>query len=218
MAKNNTPKASKSKSTETTLSTIKKEGLAFYKIGENLRKHRKEKGLKLLQLSNLTKISMPMLSKIENGRIIPTIPTLFLIINQLNLPLDEFFSGLYEKSEFPGFIHIPQSAYVPYVKEENAAGFEYYSIMEHVVDRGPIQISLLHLQPKSRRASVKTSAYEFIFLISGSIKYSIGEKVIELHAGDSLFFNGSVAHRPLNDSKNVAKLLVVYFFNESETR
>jgi transcriptional regulator with XRE-family HTH domain len=99
--------------------------LSYFKIGDTIRKYRKERDLKLQDLAGLIDISASMLSKIENGRMIPTIPTLFAIINKLGISPELFFSELNEKEDFPGYVFIPQSDYVPYVKEENVAGFDY---------------------------------------------------------------------------------------------
>jgi quercetin dioxygenase-like cupin family protein len=62
---------------------------------------------------------------------------------------------------------------------------------------------------------VVTAAYEYIYLINGTVKYSLGDEVFEMKAGDSLFFDGGIPHVPINESRTMAILLVVYFFPES---
>lgn len=189
--------------------------LAYFKIGDTVRKYRKEKGLKLQELAALIDMSSSMLSKIENGRMIPTIPTLFSIISKLGVSMEQFFSELKEEDQFPGYIFIPQKDYVPYVKEEDVRGFDYYSILERTMERGSFQISLLHLSPGARRSPVVTSAFEYIYLTHGSVKYLLGDNVFEMQAGDSLFFDGNIPHVPHNESKTMAIMLVVYFFPET---
>ena len=73
--------------------TIDQAKLTYYKIGGVIRKYRKEKDLKLLDLAAITGIKSAMLSKIENGRMIPTIPTLFTIIQKLGISPEVFFSA-----------------------------------------------------------------------------------------------------------------------------
>src|SRR5690606_16432898 len=111
---------------ETGATAAATEGLAYFKIGDTIRKYRKERNLKLQDLAALIDMSSSMLSKIENGRMIPTIPTLFTIIQKLGVSVETFFMELKEKDGFPGYIFIPQSEYVPYVKEEDVSGFDYY--------------------------------------------------------------------------------------------
>ncbi len=193
---------------------IKKEQLVYYKIGSQIRRYRKEKDLKLVDLAAMTNIGSAMLSKIENGRMIPTIPTLFTIINRLGIPLEAFFAELTAESKFPGYLFLPQSAYARYEKEENARGFEYFSILEHSTDAGAFQISMVKVHPHAQRPPVTTSAFEYIYLISGALRYYLEDKAFEMQEGDSLFFDGSIAHVPVNETSETAVMLVLYLFNE----
>jgi transcriptional regulator with XRE-family HTH domain len=188
---------------------------SFTQIGSVIRKYRKEKGLKLIHLASSAAISVAMLSKIENGRMIPTIPTLFSIIAALHIQPDVFFKQLEAKDDFPGYYYVPKKNYVRFVKEEKAKGFDYYSVLEHNLESGSIQVALLHLSPSSKRNTVTTAAYEFIYMISGSVKYLLGKKTFELKSGDSLFFDGAIPHLPVNESKSTAVMLVMYLFTTS---
>ena len=191
-----------------------KPALNYHKIGEAIRKYRTEKQLKLIDLAAMTNIGSAMLSKIENGRMIPTIPTLFSIIQQLNIPLDSFFSELGKDSQFEGYLYIPQSDYTAYVKEEKATGFHYSSILEQNMEAGSFQISLLKLDPGSKRKMVTTEAYEYLYVVKGPITYHLGNNIFKLETGDSLFFDGSISHLPENKTRSAVTMLVVFFFAE----
>jgi transcriptional regulator with XRE-family HTH domain len=188
--------------------------LVYHKIGGLIRRHRKEKGLKLLDLSGITGIKSAMLSKIENGRMLPTIPTLFTIIGKLGVKPETFFSELSAENNFPGYILLPKDGYSSYEKEESATGFEYQSILEHNFEGGAFQVSLLTLRPGAQRQQVSTAAYEFLYVLSGKLQYQLEDKVLELSEGDSLFFDGSIAHVPVNHHNITVRLLVMYFFGE----
>ncbi|MEX6690680.1 XRE family transcriptional regulator [Danxiaibacter flavus] len=188
--------------------------LVYYKIGGLIRQYRKEKDLKLLDLSAITGIKSAMLSKIENGRMIPTIPTLFTIINKLGIRPETFFSQLSTESDFPGYFFLPKSGFTVYEKEESAIGFEYKSILEYNFEGGAFQISFLTLQPGAKRSQVTTAAFEFIYVLSGNLKYALEDKIFELSEGDALFFDGAIGHVPVNDSNMTVTLLVLYLFTE----
>lgn len=188
--------------------------LVYYKIGGLIRRYRKEKDLKLLDLSVITGIKTAMLSKIENGRIIPTIPTLFTIINKLGIRPEAFFSQLSTEGDFPGYFFLPKSGFTIYEKEESAIGFEYRSILEYNFGGGAFQISFLTLQPGAQRSQVTTAAFEFIYILSGSLKYELEDKIFELDEGDALFFDGNIAHVPVNDGNTAVTLLVLYLFTD----
>ena len=55
------------------------EGLEQYRIGEKVRALRKGKKLGLVQLAGHTGLSSGLLSKIERGQLVPTLPTLLRI-------------------------------------------------------------------------------------------------------------------------------------------
>lgn len=188
--------------------------LEYYKIGGLIRKYRKEKDLKLLDLSALTGIKSAMLSKIENGRMLPTIPTLFTIIQKLGIKPDVFFGQLNTDNDFPGYFFLPKDGFSAYEKEEGAVGFQYQSILEYNYEGGPFQLSLLTLLPGSQRSLVTTSAYEFIYVLDGSLLYQLEDKTFAMTAGDALFFDGSIAHVPVNNSNATVRLLVLYLFND----
>jgi len=187
-------------------------GLSYHKIGETIRRYRKERNLKLIDLAAKTGMGAALLSKIENGRMVPTIPTLFSVIQQLGVPINDFFAELSETEAFPGYIFLPKEKYAPYVKEEKATGFNYFSILEQNTDAGSFQVSLLELLPGAKRKQVSTDAYEFIYQLSGAVQYHLGKNIFDLRPGDSLFFDGTIPHVPQNRSGKKATLLVLYFF------
>lgn len=190
--------------------------LTYNGIGASIRKYRKIKKLRLTGLAESSGVSIAMLSKIENGRMIPTIPTLFSIIEAMNITPSDFFSELGGKDAFPGYIFTPKAEYSRYVKEENAKGFKYFSILEHSLEGTSLQVSILQLSPDSKRAAVSTVAFEYIYLISGNINYHLGDKIFEMQEGDSLFFDGNIPHVPVNNTDTTATMLVFYLFTEAK--
>ncbi|BAV04092.1 transcriptional regulator, XRE family with cupin sensor [Filimonas lacunae] len=192
------------------------EQLSYFKIGGIIRKYRKEKELKLLDLAALTGIGSAMLSKIENGRMIPTIPTLFTIIHKLGIAPEAFFAQLNTENLFPGYYFLPKKLFSPYEKEESASGFQYFSILEHTSEGGAFQISLLELQHNASRPQVTTMAFEFIYILKGRLSYQLDDKTFEMEEGDALFFDGNIPHVPVNNSGHTASLLVLYLFTNSK--
>lgn len=188
--------------------------LVYYKIGGLIRKYRKEKDLKLLDLAAITGIKSAMLSKIENGRMLPTIPTLFTIINKLGIRPEVFFTQLNNDKDFPGYLFLPHTGFSEYEKEEGAVGFQYQSILEHNFEGGAFQLSLLTLSPGSHRPQVTTAAFEFIYVLEGSLQYQLEDKVFDMSVDDALFFDGNISHAPINNQHQRIRLLVLYLFGD----
>ena len=111
---------------------------------------------------------------------------------------------------------MPKKEYLPHVREENAQEFNYFSILEHTKEKGTFQLLLLKLATDASRPLITTSAFEFIFVVSGKIEYWLDEKSFLLEEGDSLFFSGMIPYVSVSKCKKEAVLLVLYFFNEKK--
>ena len=68
------------------------EGLKPYALGEKLRGLRLKKSMGLVQLGKHTGLSPAMLSKLERGKLFPTLPTLLRIAMVFSVGLDYFFT------------------------------------------------------------------------------------------------------------------------------
>src|SRR6476646_7426331 len=79
------------------LSPTLRDGLKSYGIGPKIRAIRLRKKMGLVELGTHTGLSPAMLSKIERGRLFPTLPTLLRIALVFSVGLDFFFSGSRDK-------------------------------------------------------------------------------------------------------------------------
>src|SRR5271167_1417999 len=68
------------------------EGLGRYSIGEKLRTLRLRKSMGLVELGKHTGLSAALLSKLERGKLFPTLPTLLRIAMVFGVGLDFFFT------------------------------------------------------------------------------------------------------------------------------
>jgi transcriptional regulator with XRE-family HTH domain len=67
-------------------------GLERYSIGEKLRSLRLRNSMGLVELGKHTSLSAALLSKLERGKLFPTLPTLLRIAMVFGVGLDYFFS------------------------------------------------------------------------------------------------------------------------------
>src|SRR6187397_817402 len=79
------------------LSKTLQDGLADYAIGTRIRALRLKKKIGLVELGRHTGLSPALLSKVERGRLFPTLPTLLRIALVFGVGLDFFFAGSREK-------------------------------------------------------------------------------------------------------------------------
>jgi len=180
-------------------------------IGAKIRQLRKSSGLTLNDIAEKSGVSTPMLSKIENGRVIPTLSSLIDILNTLQVDLNQFFKDFGHNGNFPGYIFQKRKEYQPFDKEEESEGFQYEFIHNHIIEKSSVDVVLLTLAPNAKRDRVSTAGLEYIFIVQGEVEYELGDKMFKMHTGDSLFFDGTIPHVPHNCTEQSAIMLVVYF-------
>ena len=76
----------------------------FARIGKKIRETRIQQQTKLHELAETASISKGLLSKIENGRTIPSLPVLLAVVRALKMDLNVFFDGIELPEEKP-YIH-----------------------------------------------------------------------------------------------------------------
>lgn len=182
-------------------------------IGAKIRQIRNEYNFTLSDLSQKSGVSTAMLSKIENGRLIPTLHTLIQILKSLYVDLHEFFRDLNTDTNFPGFKLITYDQLKSVSKEEESMGFHYQFIFSEMLEKSSLEISLLELLPNCKREKLTTSGMEYIYILEGEIEYELEDNRFTMKKGDSLFFDGNIPHVPHNVSDEIARILVFYFIS-----
>ncbi|NBC82850.1 MAG: helix-turn-helix domain-containing protein [Bacteroidetes bacterium] len=183
------------------------------KVGVRIRELRIQNDLKLIEVASSSGISKGLLSKIENGRTIPSLPVLFSIIKALKTSMNDFFNGL-SSTNNSFFIHRTTDDYEAIIKE-NAIGFHYKNILQQGVGDIGLEIATLDLEPDARRKMVVTDGMEYLYILKGELDYILAEQKVFLKEGDSLFFDGRIPHVPRNPYGKHAKLLVIYLISQS---
>jgi transcriptional regulator with XRE-family HTH domain len=180
-------------------------------ITNKLKDIRKEKNLTLQELADATGVTKGMLSQVENNRTIPSLTVFLNIIKSLRIDINDFFQDFNNGADSK-VIFKKAVQYQPFEKE-NAIGFNYQRILSSAIGEYHADFVLLTLAPNAQREMVQTDAYEFKYILKGTVEYIIGSEVFILEAGDSIFFDATEPHNPKNIGPAEAQLLVVYIFN-----
>ena len=186
-------------------------------IGRRIKEIRLGMKKKLTVLAEEADISKGLLSKIENGRTVPSLPVLLSLIKALGISPELFFSKLhYEQPR--KYIHKSAEEFMSIKKEEEAKGFNYQLILEKGLENFAIEVVMLEIEPNSDREKVSVDAYELKYVIEGNIDYQIEDEIIPLKKGDTLLYDGNLLHVPHNRSDQTAKMLVVYFYYNPDSK
>jgi transcriptional regulator with XRE-family HTH domain len=189
------------------------EGAFLLEISKRIKEYRLEKRLTVQELADKSGVSKGLISQIENGRSIPSLPVLFGIIQSLEVALGDFFSGIATSLEEPAVIVRKKSEYESF-RKENASGFFYHRIMVKNLFPTTMDVVLFELKKESHRELVTTDAFEYKYMIKGTVEYEINGNLYVLEEGDSLFFDGRLPHVPRNTGTDTAVMLIVYFFDQ----
>jgi len=135
------------------------------------------------------------------------------IIKALEIDMNAFFKDIHAAgSNFP--LIIRRQADYEHFEKEHAEGFHYHRIFTQSIKKSTVDIVILELEPNASRPQVETEAYEYKFILEGTVDYHFGEQVYTLYKGDSMLFDGRVSHTPKNPGTEKASMLVIYFFEE----
>lgn len=186
----------------------------FIQISKRIKSFRREKSITVQELANKAKVSKGFISQIENSRTIPSLMVLIEIIKALEVDLNVFFENIFIDKR-PSPILLMRSNEYEYFEKEDAIGFHYNRILTQSVKDATVDIVLLTLDPNSSRPLVTTDAYEYKYLISGTVQFDFEDQQLEFNQGDSILFNGRIPHSPKNIGTDKAIMLAIYFFEQS---
>ncbi|MFI2743304.1 helix-turn-helix domain-containing protein [Zhouia sp. PK063] len=180
-------------------------------IGKRIKELRKESKKTISDIAIKAEVSNGLISRIENGRTIPSLPVLLNIISALEVEVTEFFKGMPEPHG-ASYMVTRAAEHSIIEKEDEAIGFSYKYIFSKQLNTIGFEAVLLEVLPNAKREKVTTDAFEYKYMLSGDCIYDIGDEEVKLGEGDSIFFDGRVPHVPVNRSDKTAKMLVMYFF------
>ncbi|MFZ6010707.1 MAG: helix-turn-helix domain-containing protein [Bacteroidota bacterium] len=179
------------------------------RIAQKIRTTRLKKNLTIQQLAARSKVSKGLLSKIENSRTVPSLPVFVTLIQSLNITMKEFFEDMvFLKGK--EYLLVKKDQYTP-MEREGRAGFNYTYILSQTITAQTMEAVLLALEPGAKGRPSTAEGYEFKYVISGSCEYHINNDIVILEEGDSLFFDASLPHLPVNRSRKHVTMLVFYF-------
>lgn len=179
------------------------------RIGSRLKQIRKQSGLTQKRLAEGTGLSSALLSRIENGLTVPSIPTLEMITKTLKVEIGYFF-----KEEKGDRYIISSCAKRRVILSRNQynqkPAYELELLTEGMKDpfMEPFIVSSVG---KEEEVEARThDGQEFMYVLEGRVKLNLDGEVFLLKKGDAAYWNGVVPHKATSLGKRVAKSLHVH--------
>lgn len=183
--------------------------LATYDLGQKLRQLRLRKKIALVDLGKHTGLSASMLSQLETGKMVPTLPTLARISMVFDVGLDYFFDStrrrktftIARKSERIQFPDRADAAVPNYFFECLAFSAQEKGLQAYLAD-------FPHLAAGESRTHLHDGS-EFVFVIRGELTIACHGEDHMLAEGDSVYFDSSEPHSYRGGKGNDTQAIVV---------
>ena len=185
------------------------EGLRPYALGEKLRTLRLRKSMGLVELGKHTGLSAAMLSKLERGKLFPTLPTLLRIALVFGVGLEYFFTderkrhvvAIARKKERLRFPDSPGGGSIAYNFESLDFKATERKLNAFYAEFEPI--------PADKVQPHQHPGVELLYLISGKLALTIGSETFNLESGDAVYFDSGVRHTYHRASKTPCTGVIV---------
>ncbi len=176
------------------LSETVQEGLSAYRIGERTRALRLRKKMGLVELGQHTGLSPALLSKIERGRLFPTLPTLLRIALVFSVGLEYFFAGSREQP-LVAVVRKKQRMRFPNQPGTRQAAYEFESLDFPATERRMnAYFAEFHAVESEAAQAHDHPGAEFLYVLSGKLGVRIAGEEHVLEPGDSMYFDSALPH------------------------
>jgi transcriptional regulator with XRE-family HTH domain len=186
-------------------------------VGASLRLRREELGVSLRELARRLEVSPSLVSQIETGKIQPSVRTLYAIVSELGLSLDEIFvlgSSGPAASQAPGR-GARTGGPVQRAADRSAIELESGVRWERLTAWNDEDIEFMEAIYEVGGASspdgklVRHSGREFGLVLSGTLGVTVGFEEHVLRPGDSISFESTIPHGLHNDGDEVVHAIWV---------
>ena len=176
------------------LSTTLQEGLGSYAIGPKIRALRLKKKIGLVELGQHTGLSAALLSKIERGRLFPTLPTLLRIALVFGVGLEFFFAGARDKP-LVAVTRRKERVELPERPGQRDVAYRFASLDYPATERrfNCYYAEFFPMAPEKLRPH-DHAGVEFIHVIDGILNVHINGEEHALAAGDAIYFDAAIPH------------------------
>lgn len=194
--------------TETGQETVQRV-LSSYELGRKIRQLRLKKKIGLVDLGKHTGLSASMLSQLENGKLVPTLPTLARIAMVFDVSLDHFFSDRRKRALFT-VTRASERIRFPNSPDVADPAWQFECLAYSAQDKG-MQAYLAVFEPRPAEAMTEHAhdGAEFLYVMEGVLAIQFADEETLLNPGDSVYFDASHPHGYRAASSTPVRALVV---------
>jgi transcriptional regulator with XRE-family HTH domain len=162
-------------------------------LGDRVRGIREQKGLSLADVASRTGFDPGYLARIESSEVAPPLGALIKLAKALDMKMG-YFLGTGEAVAYSVVRKDERRKISRRARtEDKKYGYTYQSLAPNMADR-KMEPFLVTLEPSEDVQTSTHAGQEFIFVLDGRMEAIVGEDRIVLDAGDSIYYDSTVAH------------------------
>ncbi|HDP80915.1 MAG TPA: XRE family transcriptional regulator [Spirochaetes bacterium] len=170
-----------------------------------LARYRKQKSISLEELSEMTGLTAEHIKNIEEGNDFAPVGDILRLSRALAVDPDILLSA--EKTDERTMKKKRDEGFTRRAKEYN------YTVLTPEARHTHLRAFLIEIPPRSDHPKVNYSheGEEFVYVLSGEVEITVGQKVHELKKGGSLHFDSSIRHTLRNPGAKKTVLIVTLY-------
>jgi transcriptional regulator with XRE-family HTH domain len=183
--------------------------LNSYEIGRKLKQLRMRKKIALTELGRHTGLSASMISQLENGKLVPTLPTLARISMVFDVGMEYFFGSRRKEGMFE-IVRADERMRFPNRPEAEKPNF-FFEVLAFKATNKPFEAYLAEFplaEADDTTAHMHAGA-ELILVLEGTLAIVYQDEEYLLDGGDSCYFDSAELHSYRGASEKSARALVI---------
>lgn len=172
------------------------EAILQNKIGNRVKALRLSQNRTLKDLAKSSDLSKSMISKIENNKTVPSIAAIVKIASSLGVSVSDILEAEETLSaEFTSATEFKENI------TQTAKGYQIFPFASKYHHKKMQPFLIVAKKGEVKKHELSHEGEEFIYVISGVLKFKVGGITYELKKGDSIYFNSLESHgiMPVSD-------------------
>ena len=174
-------------------------------IGHRIRKLRLSQKRTLQDIADGSGFTKSLLSKIENGLVMPPVATLSKIAKTLGVNV----SSLLEVGKNTGAIFTPAGNITVSEEIKSVSGYSFYPFASDHLHKKMQPFIFQARLGEVVKHEVSHEGEEFLYVLEGEMKFKVGSIEYTLKAGDSLYFD-SIENHGVTPVSDVVRYLDIF--------
>ncbi len=182
--------------------------LQRYEISQKLRALRLKKKLGLVELGRHTGLSPALLSKLERGKMFPTLQTLLRIAMVFSVDLDYFFAD-HRKRRALAIVRSATRQRFPEAPGRRDPAYHFESLTFPVAEpKCEAYVATFHPVADGKARPHEHAGVEVIYVLSGELCVTVETTAHPLERGDAMYFDASVPHSYRRTGRTACSALI----------